>query len=319
MADDNSMGYQLNLANSVLQSVSVGLIVIDGGHKIALWNEWMESHSTWPAGTVLNRNFYEVLPELRGKRIQAAVEQALESNFPSILSQSLHKSPFPLFTNSMDEASGERMQQAVSVTPIDVTGMPRHCMIQITDVSFAVSREKLLREQANQLRSQTFLDGLTGIANRRQFDSTVEKEVRRTKRAGSVMSLLMVDIDLFKSYNDEYGHQRGDDCLIQVSQALALMMRRPSDLVARYGGEEFALILPDTDGPSATLMAQKILSNVAALGLEHAKSSVAPWVTVSIGVGSMGPDCPADVDELILMADRALSKAKEGGRNRVES
>jgi hypothetical protein len=108
------------------------------------------------------------------------------------------------------------MQQAINVTPVDVPGDARYCLIQLNDVSMAASREKLLREQTELLRTQTFSDGLTGVANRRYFDTVIDKELRRAKRNGAFLSLLMIDIDYFKPYNDHYGHQQGDDCLIRV-------------------------------------------------------------------------------------------------------
>ncbi|MGZ8316938.1 MAG: diguanylate cyclase [Telluria sp.] len=149
----------------------------------------------------------------------------------------------PLYLDAAARASGERMQQAVAVTPIDVAGAPRHCLIQVSDVSFAVHRERLLRDQALELRLQSYSDGLTGIANRRHFDVAMDKELRRVKRAGSPLSLLMIDIDCFKAYNDHFDHQQGDDTLVKVARALAAMVHRPLDLIARYGGEEFAVIL----------------------------------------------------------------------------
>ncbi|HEY5801773.1 MAG TPA: diguanylate cyclase [Burkholderiaceae bacterium] len=309
-------GYNV-LLNAVLKSVNVGLIALDAQQRIVLWNRWMEQHSGKPAEDVVGLLFAEVFPELMGQRIVNAIHQALEENFPSLLSQTLNKAPFPLYSGPAEAAKGNLMQQAVSVQPIALNDSTRHCMIQITDVSIAVAREKLLREQAMVLRSQTFSDGLTGIANRRHFDVAIEKELRRAKRAGTSLSLLMIDIDYFKPYNDHYGHQRGDECLIDVAHALSAMLQRPTDLVARYGGEEFALILPDTPASNARAVAEAIREKIESLGYEHAQGGQTRKLTVSIGVATRTPELHVEAACLIGAADRALYEAKRGGRNRV--
>jgi diguanylate cyclase (GGDEF)-like protein len=303
---------RLPLLESVFCAVSLGAIVLDGERRVVLWNSWMVKHSGVAHEQVLGRDFFEVCPGLRGGRVDAAIQHALYNNFPSLLSQTLNKAPFELF------ARGERMQQAVEVTPIAVEDAPRHCLIQVSDVSFAVAREKLLREQAMVLRSQTFSDGLTGIANRRHFDVAMEKEHRRAKRSGTPLTLLMIDIDHFKAYNDHYGHQKGDQCLIQVSAALSDMLKRPCDLMARYGGEEFAMILPETDPEQARSMAETIRARAQELTIPHERSTDASrLVTVSIGIATQKADAPVEIETLIGAADRALYQAKHNGRNRI--
>ena len=308
---------RLPLLESVLSAVSLGAIVLDGERRIVLWNGWMARHSALAPDQVAGQDFFAVFPELRGHRVDAAIQQALYNNFPSLLSQTLNKAPFPLFARPGDP---ERLQQAVEVIPIPVPQAPRHCLIQITDVSVAVGREKQLREQAMVLRSQTFSDGLTGIANRRYFDVAMEKEHRRAKRGGLPLSLLMIDIDNFKAYNDHYGHQKGDQCLIQVSAALAAILKRPGDLMARYGGEEFAIILPETDVEQATLMADALRLRASELAIPHERSSSeARIVTVSIGIATQLAGQPVEIAALIGAADRALYQAKRSGRNRIHA
>ncbi|MEO7495272.1 MAG: diguanylate cyclase, partial [Massilia sp.] len=202
---------RLAMLESVLGAINTGVAVLDDERRVVLWNRWMSEHAALAAAQVLGQDFFDLFPDLRGRRMESAVTQALRDNFPAVLSQTLHKAPLPLFVNPDARARGERMRQAVAVTPLTVPGALRHCLIQITDVSVAVNRENLLRDQALELRSQTFSDGLTGIANRRHFDVAMEKEYRRAKRAGTPLSLLMIDIDYFKAYNDHYGHQQGDD------------------------------------------------------------------------------------------------------------
>ena len=316
MDDNLPDAHRLKVLRSVLAAVNLGAVVIDADGRVVLWNAWMSRHSSLAQEDVVGAELLAACPELRGGRVDSAIGQALRDNFASVLSQSLNKAPFALHASAAAAARGERLQQAVEITPIEVEGAPRHCLIQISDVSVAVAREKLLREQAMVLRSQTFADGLTGIANRRHFDVALEKEHRRAKRGGAALSLLMIDIDHFKAYNDHYGHQKGDQCLIQVAAGLAGTLKRPCDLMARYGGEEFAVILPELDIDQAGQIAETIRARALELAIPHERSGDVPYVTVSIGVTSQPPGAPVDIEALIGAADRALYQAKNAGRNR---
>ena len=160
------------------------------------------------------------------------------------------------------------------------------------------------------------IDALTGLANRRRFDEQLLKESRRVQRSRTNLSLLMLDIDCFKLYNDRYGHPAGDRCLFAVGQALTMSLRRPSDTVARYGGEEFSAILPDTDADGAAALGEDIRAAVEALGIEHADSPRGV-VTVSIGVATVAPGQHPDTQDLLRLADEALYSAKRAGRNCV--
>ena len=313
--------FRLGLLHGVLCAVNLGAIVLDDQCRIVLWNSWMARHSGLSGDAVLGRDLFALFPALRGGRVESAVQQALRNHFPSLLSQSLNKAPFPLHVYAAGAAAdrpGPRLQQAVEVTPIAIEGAAYHCLIQINDVSIAVGREKLLRDQAMVLRSQTFSDGLTGIANRRHFDVAMEKEWRRAKRNGTALTLLMIDIDYFKAYNDHYGHQQGDQCLIQVAAALSGMLKRPCDMMARYGGEEFAVILPETDGEQARMMAETMRLRTLELALPHAQGGGSGGlVSVSIGIATQVADVPVAISDLIGAADRALYCAKRSGRNRI--
>ncbi|MGQ9660177.1 MAG: diguanylate cyclase domain-containing protein [Thermochromatium sp.] len=175
-----------------------------------------------------------------------------------------------------------------------------------------------LKLRTDQLEQVAMQDGLTGIPNRRYLDQRLKEEWGRLTRNDQALSLLMIDIDQFKPYNDHYGHGAGDECLRQVAQALYQVPQRPMDLVARYGGEEFAVVLPETDEAGAETLARRLLEAVQALGIEHAYSDVAPYVTVSIGVATHSLHHPKrDAEALKQSADRALYQAKSQGRNRI--
>ena len=181
-----------------------------------------------------------------------------------------------------------------------------------------------MKQMADALRNAAYQDGLTQIANRRQFEETLHREWLRAQRVGSPTALLMIDIDAFKKYNDHYGHPAGDRCLQAVAQALQQAVHRPADLVARYGGEEFTVLLPETDSCGARFLALHLLQAVAALNLPHARSPVAGHVTLSIGVSAFeegpatlhaqGGVAHPPVASLLAAADQALYAAKEGGR-----
>jgi diguanylate cyclase (GGDEF)-like protein len=159
-------------------------------------------------------------------------------------------------------------------------------------------------------------DSLTGIANRRHFDHMLREEWRRCARNGTPLSLLMIDVDYFKRYNDYLGHVQGDECLRRLAAILTRVGRRPGDLVARYGGEEFVYLLPDTNAEGAVEVAERLRADVQAAGISHPASPLGLCVTVSIGVASAQPPAGA-LNDLVALADRALYVAKEEGRNRI--
>jgi diguanylate cyclase (GGDEF)-like protein len=175
-----------------------------------------------------------------------------------------------------------------------------------SQIDLQIANEKLER--------MTLSDGLTGIANRRFFDQTLQTEWSRSGRSGQPLALLMIDIDHFKLYNDQYGHVGGDECLHRVAQVLAGCPRRASDLVCRYGGEEFAILLPGADLASASAMAQACLDAMRNEGIPHATSLVGPWLTLSIGVASAEADASQAAVTLVERADAALYQAKLLGR-----
>ena len=181
-----------------------------------------------------------------------------------------------------------------------------------------VGRDITDRKQAEEMIQRlSYLDGLTGIPNRRRFDEILLKEWRRLMRSGKPLSIVMCDNDYFKLYNDTYGHQKGDQCLKEVASTLKTSLKRPDDLVARYGGEEFVVILPETDCAGAVKLAETLRSSIENLKLTHEKSSVSHFVTISLGVSTTIPDPGDSPDRLISKADQALYQAKKEGRNRV--
>lgn len=174
-----------------------------------------------------------------------------------------------------------------------------------------------LKQQADALRRLSSMDGLTGIANRRRFDEMLATNWRRGSRTGGPLSLVMMDVDYFKQYNDNYGHQQGDDCLCAVARVLSERVKRVDDLVARHGGEEFVCLLPHTDQEGAKEIAESLVAGVRALQLPHVGSQVSEVVTLSAGVATITDFRTQPAEWLTHNADQALYAAKKNGRNQV--
>lgn len=174
-----------------------------------------------------------------------------------------------------------------------------------------------LKQQGDLLRKMVFLDGLLGVFNRRYFDQQLATELARAQRSGAALSVLMIDVDFFKRYNDTYGHLAGDDCLRRVATAIRGALRRPADVVARYGGEEFACILPETPLDHATAIAHGLEQDIRALEIPHSSSDAGAVVSVSIGVCCKPAGASAAAGDLVDQADAQLYKAKHGGRAQV--
>lgn len=220
--------------------------------------------------------------------------------------------PVIFVTACMDPADETRALEAGGV---DFITKPVNPMV----VRARVKTHLTLKAQGDFLRSLVFIDGLTGVANRRRFDEALLSEWRQCRRAGTPLALLMIDIDHFKRYNDHYGHPTGDACLQQVAAVLKAAMQRACDLVARYGGEEFVCLLPGCDQAPALAKAQALQAALAARGIAHEASPTAAWVTLSIGVAVAQPQAGGSPAALVAAADAALYSAKHRGRNCISA
>ena len=178
--------------------------------------------------------------------------------------------------------------------------------------------ERELRAARLRAERLSTIDVLTGIANRRKFDDALNEEMGRAFRAQKPISVILIDVDRFKQFNDAYGHAAGDDCLAEVGEILGPFARRSGDLAARYGGEEFVLLLPDSDREAAAHIAEEIRAAIVARAIAHESSDVAPLVTASVGVATVIPTVGITPRSLIEAADKALYEAKRRGRNQVK-
>ena len=190
-------------------------------------------------------------------------------------------------------------------------------VVQFKDISERKSYEKALQEANTKLESLAKIDGLTQIPNRRFFDDMIQKEWLRMRRSKEPISLLMIDVDFFKLYNDSYGHTKGDECLKSVAGIISSCLKRPQDFAARFGGEEFVCVLPETDLNGAAIIATSILNAIRDCKIPHNHSKIEDIVTVSIGCACRRPELKDEVNELINEADQFLYKSKLAGRNRM--
>lgn len=210
------------------------------------------------------------------------------------------------------QASPEDETRGLEAGAVDFITKP----INASVVRARVRTHLLLKAQSDVLRKMALVDGLTGVPNRRSFDDRLALEWNACRRAQSSVSLLFIDVDKFKAFNDIYGHQAGDACLARLGELLAAAMERPRDFAARYGGEEFACVLPDTPLQGALKKAEDIRREVETLAMVHAEG-INSVVTLSIGVASVMPDDGLQERDLIAAADKALYDAKLAGRNRI--
>lgn len=208
------------------------------------------------------------------------------------------------------------MEANISLYCDRVTGRPIGYVNVVRNVAERKAAEESLKDAYQALEALASVDALTGVANRRQFDLSLTHEWRRAIRAKSPITLLLLDVDHFKLYNDLYGHLRGDACLRQITEAILEVVQRPGDTVARFGGEEFAIVLSDTDKDSALVLAERIRQTVEERSLAHQGNTLG-IITVSIGCATLIPARGSDPNSLIAASDQALYEAKRAGRNRV--
>lgn len=300
----------------VIDRLELGIAVLDREHRIIHWNNWLARRSGLDSQAVAGQSLFFAFPEAVGSRLSGAIDYAIRDGLPSLLSPALHGTLLPLYQKPDDRRQQRRMQQLIHVLPIRDASARGACIVQISDVTANISRERLLRQQAENLKRSTTEDPLTGLANRHCFDEVLSSEFRRAHGQARPLTLMIADIDMFAQYNTRYGRDQGDAALVEVARIFRQAVRPGIDLVSRYSGEEFAFILPGIDAPEARRLAEKLRREVVARNLPNEASTIAPQLTVSIGLAEMIPDDQTETNTLISSADVALYQAKHEGRNR---
>lgn len=302
---------------SIWDAINLGLILIDEKGQVLEWNKWVARYSGIPAEFAVGHSLDSLFPDGLSNPFKTAIKNALSHKLPIVLSNALHRSPLPLYPEPLSEREQSRIQQSITLTPIITPDGLHRCLLQITDSSLSIKRERVLKLQSDMYSTEAMTDSLTGAYNRRFFDQRLSAEFSRAQRQDSPLSLLMLDIDFFKDYNDNYGHPAGDKILRSVVGIMKSHMFRGTDLVTRYGGEEFAIILPDCGTTGALSVAEKLRASVSSLHLPHCKSKIADHITLSIGSSTLEAGSKHTAAYLLETADSALYNAKKAGRNCV--
>jgi diguanylate cyclase (GGDEF)-like protein len=313
------MAGDLDFSVRLMEHLVVPTFVLDAECRVIIWNKACERLTGIEAAEVLGtqehwRGFYDsprpCLADL--------VAQGRTAEIDALYSDHDHAGDGAIVAHGRRAENwcvmpqlGTRLYLAIDAGPIyDDAGK----LIAVVETLRDITAQKTAQDELQRLATR---DGLTSVANRRSFDDMLNMEWRRASRESRALSLLMVDVDFFKRFNDTYGHQGGDECLRQVAAAMSGVVKRASDAVARYGGEEFAILLPATEPDGALIVAERIRAAVTALRLPHSGSEVADHVTVSIGVASIQVTGNGVPSSLVAAADAALYRAKHTGRNRV--
>lgn len=300
----------------IFNSLNLGVCVVDADSKVLLWNNWIVRHSGINEADALNRQLETVFSESVSPAFLAALKNTLTYRLPVVLSTALHRTPLPLYNASEVNPQRPRMYQSISITPIQSQFNEPCCLIQITDSSTSIKREKILRSHSEILKKEATTDSLTDICNRRFFDAHYEMAIADARRQQHPLSIFMIDIDFFKSYNDYYGHIAGDHVIKQVAAALKSQLSRATDIVARYGGEEFVLVMPHLHQKVAEQFAERLRNAVFNLVIPHINAGPFHQITISIGLCT---GIPKNSDNMLNKADAALYQAKRKGRNQCIS
>lgn len=308
-----------NFAINLMEYLVVPTFVLDAQCRVLIWNRACERLTGIKASEVIGtaehwRAFYDeprpcladLIAQGRMEEIEALYAEHDEPRATGAATLGRHAENW-----CMMPRVGTRLYLAIDAGPIFDEGGHLLAVVEtLRDIT-------LHREAQLALERLAAHDGLTGIANRRSFDETLHQEWCRATRDGAPLSLLLADVDFFKSYNDAFGHQQGDECLKAIAKAIESEAKRGSDLVARYGGEEFAVILPMTKLRQAAIVAERIRATIRGLSLPHPRSEAGEWISVSIGAACAVPTAGGTPDSLVSAADQALYEAKRAGRDRV--
>ena len=303
---------------AIFDAVGFGLILIDSQERVLRWNGWLTRHTGVTSQAAQGRTLADALGAALPASFATALNNVLRYKLPVVLSNVLHRGPLPLYAQWPAAGAADRMPHAITLTPLQIAPWGPCCLIQITDSSRSVSRERVLRRHSDRLNREVMTDSLTRAFSRGFFDQFFQQEFARARRQGTKLALIMVDVDYFKAYNDEYGHPAGDKVLVTVVQALKAALMRSTDKLARYGGEEFAVILPDCARQNAMAIAEHLRTAVLDLKLPHKKSGNSDQITASLGVSAMLPGDTCEAADLLNAADLALYAAKKHGRNCVQ-
>ncbi|MEO1820543.1 diguanylate cyclase [Pseudomonas sp.] len=305
---------ELHWLLDIVQSIDVGVVVMDRDYNVEVWNSFMENHSGVGADKAARQSLFALFPEIDQGWFTHKVETAvmLGTRAFTIWEQRpnlVHFKSYQPITGMADE-----MYQNVTILPLrSSTGKTDHVCLIIYDVTGVAVNKRQLESANTKLQELALRDGLTGLLNRRYWESCLEREFARHQRYDNPVSLVIFDIDHFKRVNDTYGHQTGDEVIRETARITSQLVRE-TDFAGRYGGEEFVVLLPGTTLDGAAQFAERLRSSIERQQLDYQGSPLT--FTISLGVATL-TDNMAGYLTLLERADKALYQSKEGGRNQV--
>lgn len=298
----------------MLESVEVGLVVLDLDFRVQAWNGFMEHHSGITGSQIQNKVLFDVFPDIPQAWLTRKVDAVAMLNTRAFTSWEQRPYLFKFRNTRPITGTEEYMFQNLTISPLTGTNgeVDKICLL-IYDVTEFASSKRALERANEQLAKLSMTDRLTGLLNRGTWENLVDAEYERYRRYGQATSLVMFDIDHFKPVNDNYGHLAGDEVIRHTAQTTRNNIRQ-SDSAGRYGGEEFGIILPETDAENARLICERIRESIEKSTVETSAGNIT--YTISMGIAQL-TDQPENYMQWMQKADEALYAAKESGRNKV--
>lgn len=312
MSNDQSAMNELHWLIDMVQTIEVGLVVLDRNNDIQLWNGFMENHSGVSPNSIKGKNLFECFPKLPADWLKQKMESVFLLKNRTFISWEQRPYVFEFKNYRPITGRADFMYQNITLLPLaSLTGGITHISIIVYDVTDVATNKLQLKGANLQLEQLSQTDGLTQLHNRRHWQTSMEHEFERYSRYSDVASLVMIDIDNFKKINDEYGHPAGDKVIQHIAHVLKSSLRE-TDCAGRYGGEEFAVVLAKTNAQDAFTFTERLRKKIESTEVSYKDQKIK--VTVSLGINALEPAIETS-SSWLSGADKALYQAKQAGRN----
>ncbi len=302
-----------NVYQQAFDIIPVGVFIIDLEHRVHAWNRWMIQHTKITAEQTKNKTLEDLFPAFQNARFCWALDQVISHNAEQIMSYALNRYLIPIPVNYAGEEEVKFMPQQVYLSPVKLEDGTPAAVVLVLDMTENVIRSNTLLQVAFKLEEDSHRDTLTNAYNRRFLTEWLMQQAKLIERYHYTVSCLLFDLDHFKRINDEYGHDKGDEVLVEFVQYVSTTLR-DSDILVRYGGEEFLVLLSHTEIEMARQAAERIRQRIERLSVAGLPAGK---LTTSIGVSCWSGENTGDYNNLLKHADDALYYAKNHGRNRV--